>query len=425
VARILSRLGLGASAQLISAGNKILLSVAVARTASPAQFGAFAIAFAATVLALTVARALIAEPLSITLPRGNSDRRAVSDGATGAALLLGLGLGLVFVSVGLVIGADLGRLLIVFGCLQPAVLLQEVWRYIFVAEGNPRAAALNDSIWLAFTLVLLFLTQTTRVSFTDAIVLWGIGAAASAAFGAHQAGAVPRPRKARDFLARHRFYWSRIGPEQVVSASSWQIGLVLVATIAGLEAAGALRAAQTALGPAGVFISAASLALVPELARLDAEDSSIAGWARASSFLLGSLTVIAGVVLLNLPAVVGEWFLGSSWSAARAILPAMTLFLASTGINMGFLSGLRALGAVHRSLRVRLFMSPLHVGALTLGTAAAGLGVGVAALAIVNLAAGFIWAEQFRRAVRDREKDRHCQPCPASEEVLQDNSTSA
>ena len=423
--RILSRLGLGAFDQLIAAGNKLLLSVVVARTATPTQFGAFAIAFAGTVLSLTVARALIAEPLSITLPRRNSERHSGSDGATGAVLLLGVGLGLIFISIGLVIGADVGRLLIVFGFLQPVVLLQDTWRYVFVAERKPKAAILNDSIWLTITLALFSLTQVTQISATDAIVLWGIGAAASAAFGAHQAGAVPRPRKARDFLAGHRFYWSRIGPEQVVSATSWQVGLLLVAAIAGLEAAGALRAAQTVLGPAGVFIAAAPLALVPELARLDAEESSITGWATASAFFLGSLPAIAGVVLLNLPVLVGEWFLGSSWSAARAILPMMTLFLASTGINMGFLSGLRALGAVHRSLRVRLFLSPLHVAALSLGTAAAGLKVGVAALAIVNLAAGFVWADQFRRAVRDREGGPHCRPCLANDEALQDESTSA
>jgi O-antigen/teichoic acid export membrane protein len=319
----------------------------------------------------------------------------------------------------------MARLLIVFGCLQPAVLLQEVWRYVFVAEGKPRAAALNDSVWLAFTLVLLSLTQVTQISFTDAIIFWGIGAAAAAAFGIHQTGTVPRPRRAGYFLAQHRTYWSRIGPEQFVLATSWQVGLLLVAAIAGLEAVGALRAAQTALGPASVFIVAAPLALVPELARLDAEESSIKGWAAVSAAFLGFLPLIAGVLLLNLPEFVGEWFLGSSWSAGRAILPMMTLFLASTGINMGFLSGLRALGAVHRSLRVRLFVSPLHVAALSLGTAAAGVKVGVGALAIVNLAAGFIWAEQFRRAVKDRERDSHGRPCLASEEVLEDKSISA
>ena len=90
-----------------------------------------------------------------------------------------------------------------------------------------------------------------------------------------------------------------------------------------------------------------------------------------AAFLALAAVAVGGVILL-LPASVGESVLGASWSGAHRVVPALALALAASGASRGPIIGLRALKAADRSVRVRVLMAPLTVGAAAAGVAAGG-----------------------------------------------------
>lgn len=384
----------GIADQAVSSLTNLLLAVVVARSVSVRSFGAFGVGFGAYALALGASRAIVGEPMGIRHSASSPEmgRRALAQGV-GAALALGILAGAVTALVALALGGSLGLLLSTLAVSLPGLLVQDAWRYGFVAIGEPRKALVNDLIWAAAQVVLIgMLLSAWEPTVAGIVLAWGAAASLAAGFGVFQAGVVPAVGQARRWLGRHDDLWPRLLGEFGAMTGTWQVTMMLIGGIAGLTAVGSLRAAQTLLGPLNLVFLSIPLVALPELSRLLVRrpravlpvSASIGGG-------LALLALLGGAALWAVPDWLGRELLGESLVPARSVLLPVTIFLASTGVNIGAILGLRSLGAADRSMRVRVATAPVLVTAGVVGAVLDGAFGAAVGLAAANWLAAIAW----------------------------------
>jgi hypothetical protein len=124
----------------------------------------------------------------------------------------------------------------------------------------------------------------------------------------------------------------------------------MAAWVLGTTAVGSLRAASTLIGPINMLLTFTALGLTPMLVRLP-RDRDFGFCAKTGIGL--SITVLAwGMVLLSLPASVGQALLGESWDGARLLLPWTLLEYVGVSIAAGAALGLKVRSQA-REIRVQ------------------------------------------------------------------------
>ena len=406
---VLRRLGWGAADQAFSSMTNFALGVAVARTTTPQDFGAFSIAFATYVTSFGIARALTSDVLAVRFSGSDgTDWRRGAASATGVAITLGAIIGVVCLAVGALLSGSLGDALVVLAPAMPWLLLQDTWRYAFFAKGKPVSAFINDVVWaiLLFPLLAL-LVVTDRSAVGWLMFAWELSALAAALFGIWQARLWPDARHVRTWLRDHR---DLIGPflgEFVALRGASQAVTYAVAAIGGLSAAGAMRGAVILLNPLNVFFLGFRNVAVPEGVRL-LERSAAALRSRTAiiSFSLAFLAAAWGAILLSLPSSVGTALLGATWPAARSVILPLTIATVGSGLTIGPAAALRSLVAVRRSLRTRLAIAPITILVAIVGVQRAGAPGAAWALAASTCAGAGVWWWQFLRALAEYGRPR-------------------
>jgi O-antigen/teichoic acid export membrane protein len=384
----------GISDQALSSLSNFLLSVLVARAASPSAFGAFTIAIALYAIFLQFVRGLVGLPISIRLSVASHDRWTIGvHRATGAALSLGALLGLGTLGAGAAIGGQLGLALVLLGAGMPFLMLQDTWRYAFFAVRRGASAFANDSLWTAsFVVVILVGHLAFDLSPLWMIAAWGAGAGAGAALGILQTRLVPQLSGSARWLRETRDIGMRFAVETLAVTGTGQGAFFLIGAILGLATLGSVRGAYTLLGPLNILFFGIMIMGVPEAARL-ARDAPKKLARRAAQVAIGLALFALGVgaVLTALPNSVGVAILGQLWYSSSAYLLPMTIFMSLTGIQIGALIGLRGLAAAKISLRAALIASPVTFAATLAGAllasadgAAWGLCVGRASAAAIS-----------------------------------------
>jgi hypothetical protein len=377
------------------------LGIAVARTTTPQDFGAFSIAFATYVTSFGIARALTSDVLAVRFSGGGVDWRRGAAAATGVAITLGVVIGVACLTVGVLVSGSLGNALVILAPAMPWLLLQDTWRYAFFAAGKPISAFINDVVWaiLLFPfLVLLLVTDHNSVGWL--MFAWELSALAAALFGIWQARLLPAPLHTRLWLRDHR---ALIGPflgEFVALRGASQAVTYAVAAIGGLAAAGAIRGATILLNPLNVFFLGFRNVAVPEGVRL-LERSAAALRSRTAilSFSLALLAAAWGAILLSLPPSAGEALLGETWPAARSVILPLTVAVIGSAWTIGPAAALRSLVAVRRSLWIRLAIAPITTVVAIFGVQAAGAPGAAWALAASGCVGACVWWWQLSRAI--------------------------
>lgn len=386
--------------QALASVSNVGTAVVAARTLDRRTFGAFGIAMAVYLLAQGSCRAVITEPfLSRESHLGWEEIRKPAREAAGTAVVFGLLAGAGLLLAAPVVGGPTGRALAALAVVLPGLLLQDAWRYCFVAAQRPQDAVVNDAAWCGVqVLTVAFLAASGRFSVTTVLLWWGGAGTVAALLGCLQASAVPDLRSARRWMARYWDLGGRYAAEFATSTGAGQGTLLALGAIAGLVAVGAVRAAQVFFGPINVLFGGMYMALVPEGVRLAGDPVRL-----RRLMILGSLGLVAfstGWLLLGLalPATWGRALLGDTWNNARALLLPVGLGVIGGGAASGAIAGLRALAAARASLHARLlglpFMVVLPVAGSFLGAREFALG-----LAIATWASAFVWWRAFDHAL--------------------------
>jgi O-antigen/teichoic acid export membrane protein len=398
------RAGWGVADQALSSLANLAVGALVARAVSPASFGAFGLVFSTYLIVLGACRALVAEPLVVRFSaRRDAEWRSATRAATGSALALGIAAGLGCALVGFAAGGVFGQALLALGVVLPGLVLQDTWRYAFFAAGRGRKAFTNDLASAAALPALAALSYGTHAVGLFVLV-WGAAGTLAALLASLQAGFAPAPIAGPSWIRRQRdLGFPYLGEFAALGAG--EAALFGVAGLAGLAAAGALRAGQILVGPLRVLFLGVRLAAVPEGVRLlrDPRSSPRAAAVRLSALLAG-VALAWGALLTILPHSLGESLVGRSWSEARHVMVPLSLAMAGTGAVTGAVVGLRALAAARRSLRARILVTPVMVLGTLAGAAAAGAPGTAWGIAIVTWLSLGLWWRQFLGALAERRQ---------------------
>lgn len=418
VRRVSSRLSWGVADQGASSLTNFLLNIFVARTLGAEQFGAFTLAYVTYGFALNASRGLSIEPLLVRFGVTNMKtwRRATS-GSTGTALLVGLVLGTLALAAAMVMGGTTGEAFLGLGLMLPGLMLQDSWRYAFFAVRMGYHALINDVLWAVVEIpVLLVLKATGHVNVFWFVIAWGAGAAAGAVFGAFQARAVPNLNGALSWLRTHRdlgprFLVENCGANGVSTLQSYTISSFL-----GLESIGYMQAANMLMGPFRILSFGIGMMTIPEGAALMRRAPRKAlRFCVALSFgqtLLAAVWTVA--LLIALPLGFGHLMLGSLWEKTYPLVVPTALSVIASCAGSGAGTGLHAMGAAKRSMRLALANSVIALSVAFAGCLLGSMLITLYLIAAASCLGTVLYWWQFRRAMHEsgtiRVGRRHHQP---------------
>jgi O-antigen/teichoic acid export membrane protein len=406
--RLIGRFGWALADQLLSSATNFLLALIVARTVGPRELGAFSMAYATFIFSLGAVRAIAGELLVVRHSSVSSDEWRHGVGrAAGTALMAGIAVGVSCLIAGAAVGEPFSTVLNIVGISLPFLLVQDVWRFAFFAGRRGSAAFLNDLVWAVAIFaafgVLRYSDASSVAWFTFG---WAAAGALAAIVGVFQLRVLPSgPWSAVKWLSRHRDLAPRFLGEFAVGTGVTNLTLFAIGAIAGLGELGRLRAGEIALGPLNVLFLGVGLVATAEGVGLLKESTRRlvigCGWL---SLVVTAGVLAWGVVILSIPANIGEAVLRANWDAARPLLPPLVIALTGYGSSLGAWTGLRSLGAARRSLRAKCIdgMLTLSFG-LAGGYLAGAKGVAWGYAVTGWLKSLNVWW-QFSKAVRDHEQ---------------------
>lgn len=392
--------------QAMASISNLVLAVLVARNSSPADFGAYSLAFAAYVLATGLSRAVWCDAFMIRYaaqPAG--EQRQHHGDLLGVGLSVGTGGAVILLASAALAGGKPAGFLTCVAIALPGLVMQDCWRQAMFASHDSKGAFFCDLTWLVVEIPLLVVGGVTTSHKSVAFVAaWAAaGAVTSVLYVVRRrvapslAGAVRLTRATRSLLpGLFGEFLALTGGQQLLPYG--------IAAVAGLRATGELRAAQLVLGLATVPLAG----LVP-LVLSGAVRSFAAGGMRRLHRLQGALiapgcawVLLFGLVCDVMPTAVGRAIAGASWNGAHHLVPALTISAALGWVLTVNVIALRAATLVRLAAVTRTIATVTLLG-LTLGLAAAFGTTGAAwGMALAGLVGAFasIWSSEISRSAR-------------------------
>jgi len=372
--------------QALSGLTNVAATVVVARSVSSQEFGAYSVGFVVYILALGVVRGLVSQPLAVRFSTAAVPRDQVA-GAAGATLASGGAMGLVVVAVGILLRGDTGAVLVVVGALLPALLLQDMWRFLFFTSGEPHRAVAIDLFWAGMQVVLMGSVVVLDGGLAALTAAWAGAGTVAATLGIRQTRVRPDLRLAMPFLRAQADIGPWFATEFVFQTGSSQVTTLVLGALIGTVGIGAIRGGQTLFGPFYMTMTGLMSAAIPEGARvLSRTPRRVVPLLRSMSAALVVVALIWGMVVELMPDAWGRALLGDTWEGAHELVLPLVVGAVGHGVASGGVTGLRIVAAARESFRVRVV-----VGTATLVAGVAGGVVGDVQGAMWGLAAGS-WA---------------------------------
>lgn len=399
------RLGWGLADQAVSSLTNFAVSLYVAHSLGPTQFGAFSLAYVTYAFVLNASRGLATDPLLVRFSGAELSawRRAVTS-CTGTALGTGVLAGLGMLGAAALLHGTSRVAFLAIGLTMPGLMLQDSWRYAFFALGRGGQAFLNDTIWaLVMVPGLLYLRVSHNEDVFWFILVWGSAATVAAVAGQWQARVVPRLADAWKWVSQHRDLAFRYLAVNTSSSGSAQLRAYGIGALVGLAAVGYVQAANLLMGPFLVVLMGISLVTVPEAARVLRNSPQ---HLRLYCLLLSCGVAVAalawsGAIFVLLPRGLGELVLRSLWRPTYPLVLPLTVAIMAQCFVDGAAAGLRALGSASRNVRAQLIQSAVYVGCALLGAARYGAFGAVCGGAAATVFAAVLWWWHLRSALRE------------------------
>ena len=149
----------------------------------------------------------------------------------------------------------------------PGLLMQDGWRFAFFARSRGDLAFFNDLTWAG--ILLLELAVLSQVGVAGSLQVgraWGLAGTCATLLGTVQGRTVPDPRLAYGWWREHRDIGPRYLASELAAMATVQLVVYIVGAVAGLVAAGSLRAAQVLIGPINIMTMGVYLVVIPQAA---------------------------------------------------------------------------------------------------------------------------------------------------------------
>lgn len=371
----------GIVSQSVNTGTNFLLSVLVARSATAAEFGTFAVVMVVYAIGLSIVRTTGSDVLAIRYAGTSQVRSRASEVVTYAA-----GLGVAFGLLSLGVGALLvGRVEGAYAGLAaalPMLYVQEALRGLAFARHSPRAAALSDLAWAGVQLgVAGTFAVTGAVTPAGAVAAWVLGGVVAGAASLIGFRLVPARQWPHRWFVSHRSLTVSLGAGDVLAYLPANLTILAMPAVTTLAEVGILRAAYLFYGPLGVLILTLRSMILPDAARAGTPRAVHRLLARAA-VALGAVAVAWGCVIVAVPDTVGLWLLGESWHGTYVPRVLLGASLVAEAVMVCAVAALGLFELAGRIVRMQLIMSPLTVLlvlALAHGYGAVGAAAGFAA----------------------------------------------
>ncbi len=400
--RVVARAGWGMADQAASSLTNFAMGIVVARTYGAADLGVYGLVFTTYLIALNVARASTIEPLLIRFSNADATTwRSATERMSGLTLIVGAVSGALALAFGAIVGGTLGACFVALGVALPGLLVQDAWRFAFISNARPRDAFLNDLAWGVMLLpVVVLLVQTQQPHISWLVLAWGLTGTLAALLGVAQAGLRPHPRGARGWLAEQGDLGRPLTAQAVISLGAGQFSTYGIAIVAGLAAAGTLRAAQLLMGPAVFLTQALQLIAVPEARRLlDRSPSALVRALVVYAVVVASLLFACGLFFALLPDRIGVALIRQNWEPAQGVILAVAFSWVTEWARVAAALGLRVLAQGNRLLLVGAIGSVGSLAGAIGGAAIAGAYGGAVGTGLGTAVGAIATWWQFRRAL--------------------------
>lgn len=309
------RAGLVVADQGVSSLGNVALTLLVAHSVPLSGFGRYALVLAAYQVLVTVAQALIGEPLLVLTGRTTPEEVG---GAVALSLTLGAGAGAVIAVACLILPS--GPLL-ALAVLLPGLLLQDCLRYVAFSRGRPQLALASDVAWTVTQLAAtISVIRAGNPSVSGLVLAWGIPASIAAIGLAVPLAATPRFDQVHAWIHTSRRLSRRYVGEAAASVGTVQATLYLTGALAGVGAVGQLRLVQVLFGPLHVAVTGIRVFGVPEVCRRLDQRRDSRSLVRTFALLLGGIATLWTVGLAVAPAGLGRALAGPAWTDLAAVV---------------------------------------------------------------------------------------------------------
>ena len=380
--------------QVFSSLSNGLIVYALAVVTSMADFGRVGLVMTLLAAALGVLRGALGTPLLLSSAKSVTEIRREGQYAVTTALLLAPIVGIAMVAVaGSTIRAQ--AVLLLLAC--PAVFVQDVLRYIAIAEGRSHIAAIWDGMWFVGSALLLVGTwlEIPYITANFLLCAWSVLALVSLLGLLTAVKAVPRVAGYVDWIAdgwRHRVrYGTEAGLEQVTV-----FGVLLFVTLTLAPSVTAtIRGATAVLAPVAILASAVPLIVISEGARRTMRPTQVWRILIRVTSAMSLAAVMLGVILHLVPARWGEFLLGATFAAAQQIVPIIACEYAVGAWAVAVAIYLRTFNRSRDALGLKVgyvaVMMLTSLGAAVMFRTAAGVALGMVAASAFVAAMALLW----------------------------------
>lgn len=367
-----------------SASNFLLLAI-VSQSVSAERAGNFTTLAICLIASAVITRSLLG---LVQLTSADAQKPAGYEGATFL-----LGFVTLLATFALLLPFSDFRLAAAFALAGGAATVQDAARHSALRCLNFARSILGNVLWvLALSMAWPLHRYVPMRVETAVLIAWSIGALICF-FWLEWRGAAewyrPSFRNCRKYFeatyAKSKLFLTEqtIGPLNGIAAS------VVAAAIVGAEEFGAVRIAQTAVGPMGIILQGMSNTMTAEFVDDEREDLVSHAKMLGVRFAFLSLTVL-GISSIALY-LVGDFVFGEIWTPARRHLIPLVAFNAAVSLRIGLIAMYRARGHLKILRAARLREGSLVAAASIAGAATSGvLGFSIGA-AIAGVVATYFW----------------------------------
>ena len=305
--------------QVFSSLSNGLILYAVAAVSAPGYFGLISIQLTLLAAAIGCLRGALGTSLLLMGGQQVGEIRREGSFAVTAALIVSPALaGALWV----VDRGATGIPTLIIAIATPLVLVQDVLRFVVIAEGRPHVAMIWDGVWFLGSFALLVCTWL-KWEFVDANVLLG-GWAALALASLLGLGFSSRIVPGISGFARWvRTDWPhrlRYGIDSGLDQLAIFAILALVAVLVSPVVTAALRGATAILAPISMLTSSLPLVLIPHAARTGSTPKQVWRALTPISVVTSAVAMLAGLVVWALPDSIGTLLLGDTFDLSRDII---------------------------------------------------------------------------------------------------------
>jgi O-antigen/teichoic acid export membrane protein len=353
--------GAAVSEQALFAAGNFVLNVALARSLSPADYGAFAFTSTLLLILTGVYNAFILEPATVLDPsRYESHLHRYYRAQLGLHVVFTIGLGAILVVAGLVVGAagssTVGHALIAAGVSAPAIYLFWLARRFMYVLRRPLAALTGSALYLAG--IAAGLVTGFRLGLLAPFAGFVILAFASLTGGVFMLACVARRARLTPLARLTQAISSSDAPSfttRSLVVERWQYGrwlfattcletavapaIVFIATsMLGLAVVGTLRAMQMFVAPLGHGMTALSSLALPALARDfgSARPAAMRKKNQVMVALLITLGLCMEIVFLLAHRPLEQLFYDGKYTAASVLIPIFGLAALLEGLAASY-----------------------------------------------------------------------------------------